>query len=58
MFDFLVGDDWRLAIGALAAILGVAALDSAGVEAWWLAVAAVPATLWWSLRAARSAQQR
>ena len=52
MYDFLVGDDWRLAVGALAAIGGVALFDAAGVNAWWLAVIAVPATLWWSLSAA------
>jgi hypothetical protein len=31
--------------------VGVALLDAAGVNAWWLVVAAVPATLWWSLSA-------
>jgi hypothetical protein len=49
----VVGDDWRLAIGAVGGIVAVAMLDAIGVNAWWLVVLAVPATLWWSLRAAQ-----
>jgi hypothetical protein len=34
-------------------IAAIALLDAADVNAWWLAIVAVPATLWWSLLADR-----
>jgi hypothetical protein len=49
-FDFVVGDDWRVAV-AVAAALGVTAL----VPLWWTMPVAVVAILLGSLRrAARS----
>ncbi|HEX3736351.1 MAG TPA: hypothetical protein VHV53_02320 [Solirubrobacterales bacterium] len=45
VWDFVVGDDWRLALAAAAAI-GVTAL----VGAWWLAPLVALAALFWSLR--------
>ncbi len=36
MWDFVIGDDWRIAL-AVAVALGVTlALSNAGVTAWWL----------------------
>ncbi|HVS99758.1 MAG TPA: hypothetical protein VHE08_04505 [Solirubrobacterales bacterium] len=45
VWDFVVGDDWRLALAAATAI-GVTAL----VGAWWLAPLVALAALFWSLR--------
>jgi hypothetical protein len=51
-WNFVVGDDWRVA-GAVAAALGLTALLVAeGVDAWWLLPAAVAAALAESLRRA------
>ena len=44
-FDFLVGDDWRLALGAVILVAFVALLVSQGINAWWLAPPAIPALL-------------
>ena len=51
-WHFVVGDDWRLAAGAVAAIGGTAVLVAVGVNAWWLAPAAVPIIIAASLRRA------
>lgn len=49
-WDFVVGDDWRAALG-IAIALGLAALIVwAGVDAWWLIPAAVAVVLGMSLR--------
>ena len=34
-WDFVVGDDWRAALGLLIGIGITAALAAAGVAAWW-----------------------
>jgi hypothetical protein len=47
IWDFLVGDDWRL---ALAAVVAIGATALAG--AWWLAPLIALAALYWSLRGA------
>jgi uncharacterized membrane protein len=51
-WDFVVGDDWRVAALVAVAIGATAALEAAGVEAWWLVPLAVPLVLWLSLRRA------
>ena len=43
VWDFVVGDDWRLALAAVVAI---------GPSAWWLAPLIALAALRWSLRGA------
>jgi hypothetical protein len=48
-YDFIVGDDWRVAVGVGAGIGLTAALVSAGLSAWWLMPLAVVATLFASL---------
>jgi len=54
-WDFVVGDDWRAALGILIA-LGIAALLVAGgVNAWWVMPIAVALILAMSLR--REAQR-
>jgi len=53
-WDFVVGDDWRTAVGVVLAIGLTAVLVSANVDAWWLMPIAVASILWISLgRASR-----
>jgi hypothetical protein len=49
-WDFIVGDDWRAALGIGVAIGLAAALAAAGVDAWWFLPVAVAAVLAASLR--------
>jgi membrane protease YdiL (CAAX protease family) len=35
-YDFLIGDDWRLAVGVVITISGVFFAAHHGVNAWWL----------------------
>jgi hypothetical protein len=48
-WDFIVGDDWRAALGILLAIGGTAAIAAGGVPAWWFLPAAVGVVLAFSL---------
>jgi hypothetical protein len=49
-WDFLVGDDWRVAVG-IGVGLGLTALvATTSVPAWWLLPVAVAAVLWLSLQ--------
>jgi hypothetical protein len=34
-WDFVIGDDWRLALGGAVALATTALLTQAGVSAWW-----------------------
>ena len=49
-WDFVVGDDWRVAAGVLVALVATKLLTSSGVNAWWLLPAVVvlllAASLW------------
>ena len=55
-YEFVVGDDWRIAVGLVAALGATAILVSLSISAWWLLPLAVIALLAESvLRAARSA---
>jgi predicted ABC-type sugar transport system permease subunit len=49
-WDFIVGDDWRIAVGVITALGATAALATTGVPAWWLLPAAVAVLLGLSLR--------
>ena len=51
-WDFVVGDDWRAALGVVLALGLTALLVAAGVDAWWLMPAGVAAVLALSLRRA------
>ena len=35
VWDFVVGDDWRTAVGVVATLGVVALLAAAGAPAWW-----------------------
>jgi hypothetical protein len=48
-WDFIVGDDWRIAAGIVVALAGTAGLHAAGVPAWWLVPVGVVVVLGLSL---------
>jgi hypothetical protein len=45
LWDFVVGDDWRIAVGVAAALLLTLVLSDNGVATWWLLPLAVAAML-------------
>jgi hypothetical protein len=49
-YDFVVGDDWRIALGVVIALAVTAGLAGAHLPAWWVLPAAVvvvlPSSLW------------
>ena len=49
-WDFVIGDDWRVAAGLAFAIGAVALLQRADLAAWWLLPVAVAGLLYASLR--------
>jgi hypothetical protein len=51
-WDFIVGDDWRVAAGVIAALALTAVATDHGLPAWWLMPAAVVLILAGSLRRA------
>ncbi len=53
-WDFVVGDDWTIAVGLVAALGLTAALAHNGVTAWWLVPLAVVGLLSFSLWRARA----
>jgi hypothetical protein len=54
-WDFVVGDDWRIAVGVVAALALAAGVTALGAEAWWLVPPAVAVVLAGSLvRATRA----
>ena len=52
IWDFVVGDDWRVALGVVVAIAVTALVADSTVAAWWVLPAAVLALLLDSLRRA------
>ena len=53
IWDFLVGDDPRLALASLFAIGLTAVVCALGLAGWWLAPAIALVALRWTLRGAR-----
>jgi hypothetical protein len=51
-WEFVIGDDWLVAVLVAAAIGATAILAAANIAAWWLLPLAVPVVLWLSLRRA------
>ena len=49
-YDFVIGDDWHVAVGIVAALAATYGISRAGVPAWWLVPVAVafllPYSLW------------
>ena len=56
VWEFVVGDDWRSALGVCGALALTALLAALGVAAWWVMPLAVAGLLWLSLR--RFARER
>jgi hypothetical protein len=55
VWDFVVGDDWRIAIGVVIALGVTALVAGAGTTAWWILPTGVAAVLGVSVwHAARS----
>ena len=52
VWDFVVGDDWRVALGVAAAIAVTALIATSTVAAWWVLPVGVVALLADSLRRA------
>jgi hypothetical protein len=50
LYDFVVGDDWRVAAGVVVAIGVTAVVAGAGLTAWWImpvaALGLLAASLW------------
>jgi hypothetical protein len=57
VWDFVVGDDWRIAVGVVIALGLTAVVAGAGVSAWWILPVAVAGVLsisvWRAARASR-----
>jgi hypothetical protein len=51
-YEFIIGDDWRVAAGVGVAIALTAILAETGISAWWVMPLAVVATVYASLRRA------
>jgi hypothetical protein len=54
LYDFVIGDDWRIAAGVVAGLAVTYAVSQTSVPAWWilpvLLVALLPASLWIATR--------
>ena len=48
-YDFLIGDDWRLAVGVAATISALFVVAHHGVNGWWLLPLAVALLLVFSV---------
>jgi hypothetical protein len=57
-YDFVVGDDWRVAVGVVVALAVTFAVAATAVPAWWVLPATVaillPLSLWRVARTGRS----
>jgi hypothetical protein len=51
-WEFIVGDEWRVAVGVVGALAGTAGLAAARVPAWWFLPVTVVVLLGVSLRRA------
>jgi hypothetical protein len=59
VWEFVVGDDWRTALGVMLALALTALLADGGFSAWWVMPPAVLGLLVLSIRrAARGASRR
>jgi hypothetical protein len=57
-YDFVIGDDWRVAVGVVVALAGAYALAHHGHPGgWWLVLLApailLPASIWLTVRKSR-----
>jgi hypothetical protein len=54
-YDFVIGDDWRLALAVVLGLVAAAVLAHNGVSAWWALPVVVMVSLGISLHRARKA---
>jgi hypothetical protein len=52
-YDFIVGDDWRVAVSVVVALVVTYAVSKTSVPAWWVLPATEALVLPWSLWRAR-----
>jgi hypothetical protein len=52
IWEFVVGDDWRVALGVVAMLSATAVIAALGLPAWWLSPIATLAILRRSVRRA------
>jgi hypothetical protein len=57
IWEFIVGDDWRVALGVLLALAATAGLDGVGLAAWWVCPLASVAILYLSVRRVAAAKR-
>ena len=54
LYDFVVGDDWRIAVGVVIGLAVTYAVSRTTVPAWWvlpvLLAVLLPASLWLAVR--------
>ena len=54
LYDFVIGDDWRIAAGVVIGLAVTYAISRTSVPAWWLLpvmlVVLLPASLWVATR--------
>jgi hypothetical protein len=58
VWDFVVGDDWRVALGVALALGLTALVASAGISSWWVMPLVVLGLLALSIRRAARAASR
>ncbi len=57
-YDFVIGGDWRVAVGVVVALAVTAGVSTTTTSAWWIVPAAVAILLPWSLwRATRTSRR-
>ena len=53
-YDFVIGDDWRIAVGVVAGLAVTYGVSQTSVPSWWvmpaLLVIVLPASLWRATR--------
>jgi hypothetical protein len=52
-YDFIIGDDWRIALAVIVALAATFGVSKTSIPAWWVLPAAVVLVLPWSLWRAR-----
>jgi hypothetical protein len=57
VWDFVVGDDWRIAAGVVVALAVTAVLAGASIAAWWTLPLAAMLLLGYSVRRAAAADR-
>ena len=58
MWDFVIGDDWRVAVGVAVALGVTALIAGTSVAAWWILPVSVAALLAFSVWRAAGTHQR